>query len=269
MRIIESFICGKKNDPELCEDGLLITDKVIAVIDGVTAKGKRKWQGKSSGCYAKDVLLDYLKNADYRTPVDELILKLNESICPKHSSEEASALPLEEYPRAAIILYNDFYKEIWSYGDCQCIIDGKLYTHEKTVDRLNSTLRAFSLEYALLNGASIDSFKDYDPGREFIQKTLLMQFAFENKKVPFGYPILNGSTLELSLLKRYPVSEGSEIILASDGYPLLCQTLIESEQIRANLQKKDPLCFRDNKATKGIQKGNISFDDRTYCRFIV
>lgn len=268
MRIIESFICGKKNIPELCEDGLVITDKIIAVIDGVTAKGKRKWQGKSSGCYAKEVLVEYLKNADYKMTADALVSKLNELLCPRHN-EEIYDLPLEEYPRAAIILYNDFYKEIWSYGDCQCIIDGEIYTHEKAVDELNSTLRAFALEYALLNGASIDSFKAYDPGRALIQKTLLMQFAFENKKVPFGYPILNGHALELSLLKRYTVTEGTEIVLASDGYPLLRHTLTESEQLRVKLQEQDPLCFRDNKSTKGIQKGNVSFDDRTYCRFII
>lgn len=268
MKIIESFICGKRNIPELCEDGLVITDKIISVIDGVTAKGKRKWQGKSSGCYAKDLLVDYFRNADYKMLPFELISKLNELISPQHS-EKTLTLPLEESPRASIILYNDFYKEVWSYGDCQCLIDGKLYTHPKAVDQLNSALRAFALEYALLNGSTITSLQDDDPGREFIQKTLLMQFAFENKKVPFGYPILNGGTLEPSFLKTYPVAKGSEVILASDGYPQLFETLTESERIRAELQEQDPLCFRENRTTKGIQKGTTSFDDRTYCRFIV
>ena len=26
-------------------------------------------------------------------------------------------------------IYNSYYNEIWCYGDCQCIINGKFYPH--------------------------------------------------------------------------------------------------------------------------------------------
>lgn len=39
MQIIEQFIASKYGDDVLCEDGLFINDKFIAVMDGVTAKG--------------------------------------------------------------------------------------------------------------------------------------------------------------------------------------------------------------------------------------
>ena len=37
MKIIESSIIGKKS-PEACEDGMVVTDDFIAVIDGSTSK---------------------------------------------------------------------------------------------------------------------------------------------------------------------------------------------------------------------------------------
>ena len=49
IKIIESFIKGKKDNADLCEDGLVITTNYIAVIDGVTSKGKILWDNKTSG----------------------------------------------------------------------------------------------------------------------------------------------------------------------------------------------------------------------------
>ena len=40
MKIIESFIQGKQNNPFLCEDALFISSKGVAVIDGATSKTK-------------------------------------------------------------------------------------------------------------------------------------------------------------------------------------------------------------------------------------
>jgi len=56
LQLIESFICGKENNPRTCEDGLFISERYVAVIDGVTAKGNRLWNNKTSGAFAKDVL---------------------------------------------------------------------------------------------------------------------------------------------------------------------------------------------------------------------
>ena len=57
MNILETFLLGKENNPDTCEDGLFISESLIAVIDGVTAKGTHLWNGKKSGCFAKDILL--------------------------------------------------------------------------------------------------------------------------------------------------------------------------------------------------------------------
>ncbi len=76
-----------------------------------------------------------------------------------------------------------------------------------------------------------------------------------------GFPIHPGHVIIL------PVPPHSQIVLASDGYPALKETLAESEAALRELIKNDPLCFRENMGTKGLVKGNDSFDDRTYIRF--
>ena len=51
--------------------------------------------------------------------------------------------------------------------------------------------------------------------------------------------------------------------------PVLKDTLAESEKSLDELLQKDPQCLRENRGTKGLVKGNQSFDDRTYVRFAV
>ena len=59
MKIIESMLRGKYRDQLLCEDGIFIGNKIVAVIDGVTSHGTLFWHGGSSGRFAKDMLCEY------------------------------------------------------------------------------------------------------------------------------------------------------------------------------------------------------------------
>lgn len=268
MKIIERFLCGKEGDCRTCEDEIIIGRHLIAVLDGVTSKGVRLWNGKTSGCYAKEVLTDYLQQEVERQSAAELMWNLDRVL---HDAigENAKNLACEEFPRAAVILYNDYYKEIWSYGDCQCRINENVYTHSKKIDELNADLRAFYLEYQILRGADIKEVEQNDIGRKSIRENLNMQFAFENKQGYFGYPVLNGMGIEESMIKCYSVTEGDIVILASDGYPVLRETLDECEKELDHIRQTDPACFRLYRSTKGIMKGNVSFDDRAFCKFIV
>lgn len=266
MKIIETFLCGKENNMETCEDALVLGEHLVAVIDGVTAKGNRLWNGKKSGYYAKSLLEEYLQGDVYEQNAQELLHNLDRILREAARSADVE-LQREDYPRAAVIIYNDFYKEIWAYGDCQCRINGKVYSHAKEIDELNASLRAFYMEYELASGRmSIEELAQNDVGRQAIQNNLLMQFAFENRKGAFGYPVLNGMGIEETMLKRYPVHRGDIISLASDGYPVLGKDLHECEDELKRLMQNDPLCFRMYRSTKGRKERNVSFDDRAYCR---
>ena len=58
------------------------------------------------------------------------------------------------------------------------------------------------------------------------------------------------------------------MVLASDGYPELCGTLAESEEMLREINEEDPLCIGRNAGVKGIMEGMESFDDRAYVRVI-
>lgn len=291
MHILEKFILGKENNPLTCEDGIFFGEKLIAVIDGVTTDGGRLWDGHKSGYFAKEVLLDCLQDLAKKQMeevcLQELAKEQMAGNCPQEQEAARfiekldgalySAVALngdkdllpEEYPRASIILYNDVTKEIISYGDCQCSINGVVHRECKKIDELNAALRAYHLEYHLQQGRLPEELAEKDPGRTAILENLRMQCTFENKAGEFGYAVLNGRGVEPSLIRVYKVCPGDEVILASDGYPELGRSLEESEAVLEQILREDPLCFRRYRSTKGVKAGNISFDDRTFCRFIV
>lgn len=269
MQILESFICGKENNPSTCEDGIFIGEHLVAVIDGVTAKGNRLWNGHKSGYYAKELSLSYLQQEGVEQQTAEELFTNLDAVLQKNIALQGTKPAIEEYPRASIIVYNDIYKEIWSYGDCQCSLNGKVYDHSKKIDELNENLRAYYLEYHLQKGMTLEELKKNDLGRAAIGESLLMQFTFENKPGEFGYPVLNGMGIEKAMIKSYKVKSGDELVLASDGYPVLGRNLQESEANLNDILQEDPMCFRRFRCTKGLKEGNVSFDDRAFCRILV
>lgn len=57
-----------------------------------------------------------------------------------------------------------------------------------------------------------------------------------------------------------------EIVLASDGYPVLCPTLEASEAALWALAERDPLMIGDYAGCRAFPAGEGSFDDRTFLR---
>lgn len=272
MHTLEQFLQGKYNNPLVCEDRIVVSGKLAAVIDGATAKGTKLWNGAKSGKFASIILGDYIENNSDRLitcSAKECFARLTEVLNTRtRELPGTDRLDIKDYPRASVIIYNDAAKEVWRYGDCQCMIGGKLYSFEKAVDRLNHDLRSYILELAILQGASLAELQENDIGREAIRYNLETQFYFENRQMPFGYPVLNGLTYDPDMAVVYPVLSGETVILASDGYPRLKPTLAESEEQLRILLDTDPLCFRENPGTKGLMPGMTSFDDRAYWRGI-
>ena len=91
--------------------------------------------------------------------------------------------------------------------------------------------------------------------------------------VKYGYFCFNNEPLKdikyLDMVEIFHVDESSEVVLASDGYPLLKKTLNESEEMLADILKQDPLCCKIYPSTKGLTPNSRSYDDRVYVRFSV
>ena len=289
MKIIESCIIGKKS-PEACEDGMVVTDDFIAVIDGSTSKTPKHLNpDMKNGRYAMMLISEYIRE-ELKTDasVDEFCQGVTAYIYNKVYEKLGVEERLKEHPEerltASAILYSRTRNEVWMVGDCQAIIAGKLYEngkpYEEKIARKRVELIAQGLSpaearkqieplliEAMLSGQNqtytvIDGFPIYREGVKVVSvsDSCSVQDSFPaSDSVPCSDSASASGTISVS---------SSEIVLASDGYPFLKPTLAASEAALAEQIANDPQNIRSFIATKGIVEGNKSFDDRTYIRFV-
>lgn len=289
MKIIESSIIGKKS-PAACEDGMVVTDDFIAVIDGSTSKTPKHLNpDMKNGRYAMMLISEYIQEelkAD--ASVDDFCQGVTAYIYNKVYEKLGVEERLKEHPEerltASAILYSRTRNEVWMVGDCQAIIDGKLYEngkpYEEKIARKRVELIAQGLSpaearkqieplliKAMLSGQNqtytvIDGFPVY---REGVKVVSVSDSSSVQDSVPASDSVPCSDSVSAS--GAIP-SSSSEIVLASDGYPFLEPTLAASEAALAEQIANDPQNIHSFIATKGIVEGNKSFDDRTYIRFV-
>ena len=289
MKIIESSIIGKKS-PEACEDGMVITDDFIAVIDGSTSKTPKHLNpDMKNGRYAMMLISEYIReelNAD--ASVDDFCQGVTAYIYNKVYEKLGVEERLKEHPEerltASAILYSRTRNEVWMVGDCQAIIDGKLYENGKPYEEEIARKRVELIKQGL---SPAEARKQIEP---LLIKAMLSG-QNQNYTVIDGFPIYREGVKVVSVSDSCSVQDSvpasdsvpcsdsvsvsgtisvssSEIVLASDGYPFLKPTLAASEAALAEQIANDPQNIHSFIATKGIVEGNKSFDDRTYIRFV-
>ena len=288
MKIIESSIIGKKS-PEACEDGMVVTDDFIAVIDGSTSKTPKHLNpDMKNGRYAMMLISEYIREelkAD--ASADDFCQGVTAYIYNKVYEKLGVEERLKEHPEerltASAILYSRTRNEVWMVGDCQAIIAGKLYENGKPYEEKIARKRVELIEQglspaearkqiepllikAMLSGQNqtytvIDGFPIY---REGVKVVSVSDSCSVQDSVPASDSVPCSDSVSAS--GTIP-SSSSEIVLASDGYPFLKPTLAASEAALAEQIANDPQNIHSFIATKGIVEGNKSFDDRTYIRF--
>ena len=280
MKIIESSIIGKKS-PEACEDGMVVTDDFIAVIDGSTSKTPKHLNpDMKNGRYAMMLISEYIREelkAD--ASVDDFCQGVTAYIYNKVYEKLGVEERLKEHPEerltASAILYSRTRNEVWMVGDCQAIIDGKLYENGKPYEQEIARKRVELIEQGL---SPAEARKQIEP--------LLIEAMLSGQNQTYtvidGFPIYRegvkvaalkmkpaSSSIEVYFQEQTkPISSPNEVVLASDGYPFLKPTLAASEAALAEQIANDPQNIHSFIATKGIVEGNKSFDDRTYIRFV-
>lgn len=271
FKVEECFLKGKKNS-QTNEDGMIVTPYFAAVIDGATAKSTFTYEGKKTGRLAMEFVLeairDFPKDIDATDAICRITKRIYDFYVQHNLLDELKAEPGKRFTANGVI-YSYVRNEVWQVGDCQCIIDNLYSSNEKEIDAIMANVRAVVNEAALLGGATMKDLESHDPGREFIYPFLQKQALLQNCPVQgqqFSFPVFDGFSVQMEQVNVFPVGDANEVILASDGYPHLYSTLHESECYLADILEKDPLCIRLYKSTKGIQKGNCSFDDRAYLK---
>lgn len=243
----------------------------MAVIDGSTSKTAVEiCAGKSNGWYCMELVRRSIETMPADIGLDVFCRNVTEAVRSGYringiSMDYLASHPVERLTASAVV-YSAFMRQVWMIGDCQCLVDGVLYDNPKPQERILAEKRAEYLKKAISKGLSVDDACREDPGRRCIIDDLRASCRYQN----IAYSVIDGFDIPIDKVKVIDVAPGcSEIVLASDGYPLLKQTLEASERALSAQLDTDPLCIGEFKATKGMMAGNVSFDDRSYIRFTV
>ena len=264
----EAFTISKKGCQMHNEDALYVDDRFVAVIDGVTSKAATPAKATmTGGRFAAQTICDLLAEMPEETQPEKMLQWLNNRL--KQAIAQSVFAESDESPAASLMLYDARTKTVISYGDCQVFLKGKTYKQEKAEDIRMAKKRAAILQEALESGTPIAELRQNDIGRAAIQKHLL-DYASQFANAPEGgFPVLGRGEIVAEYIVTYPVGDEEQVVLASDGYPVLKGTLAESEACLQEIITEDPLLMDQYQATKGVVAGNVSYDDRTYIRFTV
>ena len=270
--IEEQALVAKSGNPQENEDFIHRGPSFLSVIDGVTSKTSRRWGNQTGGQVCTQIIDQILSqlpgDATAREAVDALTAGVNDFYL-AHDMVELIQEDSSERITAVLVVVSLQRREVWFVGDCQAMLDDCLLQNTKLIDQITAETRAMFLETEVQNGVSIEALRRNDTGRAFILPLLKRQQVFQNNPAAgvYWHPAIDGLPVPDEGIRIEPIPEGTQtVILASDGYPLLEKSLAASEQALQHILKNDPLLFRMYKATKGMQEGHCSYDDRAYMK---
>lgn len=269
MTIIEQSVIGKRN-AETCEDGIIVTDSFAAVIDGSTSKTPLRINPTmTNGRYCMETVRRHIASLSPTASAEDFCVSVAQTIMSIYKGNKLDITRLQQHPEermtASAVIYSNSLRQLWFVGDCQCLMNNVLYNNSKPSEAVFAAKRAEFINHAISSGSvSIDDvLRGQDPGRELILPDLIASCKGQN----LTFSVIDGFPIPMQHVKVISVpNDVTELVLASDGYPIILPTLRESEETLNTILNNDPLCINLFKATKGLIKGNTSFDDRSYLR---
>ena len=282
MKVIEKQIIGK-NPKKKPEDGIVVTDNFIAVIDGSTSKAtERVSRWYSNGRLCMKVISKFIRKAPGNITVDAFLKGVTEAVRKKYKSKRLDfyAQHPEERITASCIIYSRLERQLWIIGDCQCLVgktgcnddEYEYFDNPKPYEAIIASERAEKARQLIASGeTTIESLLDNDVARNSVIPRMIESMKRQN----IDYAVVDGFKIPRQKVKVFTFDfESWTIILASDGYPLLRPTLAQSEAALEEQRQKDPLNIGNNPAnpfvaTKAFARGNTSFDDRSYIKFTI
>ena len=274
FEIVEKFLRGKRGEDCGGEDGLVITENFVVVIDGMTSKTGRKIDGKPCGEMARDVCVRAVQSLEPQSSLNQTLVHFTKSVSAAYDAaetglyEKAKNDPLERFG-AVVGIFSAFHKQVWLVGDAQGYVDDLYFDNPKQADIGPANKRSAILKQAIAAGQlQEEDIAANDIGRAAILDDLKAVYKWQNHPThPLAYAVVDGFEIPTALVKVIDIPPQTQcLVLASDGYPDLKPTLAESEDRLRWLMENDPYCYKHYLSTKGLAVEHESFDDRSYVR---
>jgi hypothetical protein len=271
MKVIEQFSQSKTGLSSDNEDRVFVNDNFACVVDGGTSFSTIQWDGKTPGQFASQLVSDSISafhNTIGKTAATEQISKKIRLAYKKKGMFEYVKKNPSHRIFASIALYSQYHSEVWLIGDCQCLIDEKVYQNKSLLGELLSDVRSAFLEAEIISGKTVSELQEHDTGREYLEPLLKRLGVLRNDtESQLAYSAIDGFNVNETYTRTVPTDHNAKhVILASDGYPELKASLRDSEIFLSQVLKSDPLMIGTHRSTKGLYKNNISFDDRAYLK---
>lgn len=257
--LVEAFIQGKS--PALpCEDALVITERHIAVIDGMSSPLKAKGQPPSGRVFAQAAALA-VRDLPGHITADQAVRAITHRLQGIRAGHDGPV-------GAVVAIYSVQRREVWRVGDVHVAIGDDIHPATKDVDTALEYYRAAVNAASFAAGMPLEEVIATDPGLSGAEHLLHIQPALANRVGAFGYGVLNGARVPEEFIDILPVPQGApQLVLASDGFLGPLPSLAEAEEKLFEAMIADPagigLLRQMAKCTK---PGNNAPDDRAYIR---
>ena len=255
--IVEAVSYAKTGDDALNEDAFVVENGVVAVFDGETNKGATAipTPGRKAAQSLVCAVRDLPRSGDPAAIVRHL------------QTAVASVGGTGQSPAAVGAVLDVRSRRLIRVGDVTVGISGEFHFRPKLLDEIAAASRAAMLQSRLLDGWDTDELLADDPGRKMILPLLRASASWRNRAdSAYGFASLDGRTTPCEMIDVFEIADGTEVIMATDGYSDPRPTLRESEEVLARSIREDPLRLGPPPGTKGVLPGHASFDDRTYVR---
>jgi hypothetical protein len=272
MKVIEQFIESKTGRMETCEDAIYVDENFVAIIDGVSSKTDKKWDNNTPGQIGTKCILESIPLIKPEAEAFEFFTECNSAIhkwYDKNTITIEMAYHINHRCGASMIVYSKAKRQIWIIGSGLAIIGQEYINSPLLLEDICSQVRSYFIQSEILRGITEEDLRKLDTGREFIKPLLVRQIMFQNSDNPsdFNFYVIDGFFKNPQGIQIIDIPNNlNEIVIASDGYPEIFDTLDKTEKFLKNVITDDPLCYKRYKTTKGVQQGNISFDDRSYVK---
>lgn len=274
-RSVEALSVGKhRKEPERNEDQYVVTPHTLAVIDGSAPRLDVKFDGKSGGRFAADVVADVLRttgpDVNGMALVAIMTQRLNEAI-DRIGARELITKTVEARSAVLFTAARIFEDQmiITAVGDVHCRVNGQMvHTDEILSEQEMIKKRVAAIEQAHAQNPDISDDELRTIGKAAILQDLHTQVGayFNNPDDPLGLGIIDGTPVPEKFVKvyRFPLKDVQTLEIFSDGYCVIPdEASIEAyEKAFFESEAEDPLRWRKYPAVKTSTPEQFS-DDRT------
>lgn len=269
MHIIEFHSAPKAGASDSNEDVVFTNEHFIGIFDGSSLAKNERIEGMTGGRYAAMTLAQIASTLPWdvtpKRAVQTLTREFNAAM--QRAAVREGIDPDKSLACATMVMYSRGRQEIWSVGDCTALVDGKRHHYPIRVAEMRAQLRQYMIHQEMEKGKTRSDLLDFDPTEDEIKNTVMKDSkVFANSDNPvFGYGVLNGKPVPENQIRVIPAANAKEIVLASDGYPKIFNTLAKTSAHLRRVVKQDPLCYTINPQPKAAH-GKL-YDDVSYVRF--